>query len=121
MEDVKMFGTSDGDGVLSLESERSAHGLLYKVEWMGAKFEDGVSVSITAEDFASGEKCALLVSDEGMAANLQYYPRTKIHEVNGDEEDAYTEIHFAGSLYLDITGGGASNEGGCVIYYIDQD
>lgn len=120
---VKLYGTTDSSGDLTVTSEMPIHGKLYAVEWIDGALVDGVDAVISVTNTDSGVDQTLLTLTNANN-DAWYYPRYQVHDNAGAgvTYDGTNEIYNAqavlhGYLKLVVSSGGDTKAGGCVVYY----
>jgi hypothetical protein len=117
LHDMKLMGTTDGSGDLTVNGEVSIYGLLYAVEWVDGAFSDGVDAVLSVTRTASGVDQTLNTlanaNDDGW-----YHPSRQGHDLAGALVTGVYELPVInGRLKLVVSSGGATVAGGCIVHY----
>ena len=124
LNDLRLTGTTDGSGNLTVNGERAIVGRLYAVEWIDGDLADGVDAVISAQGTPSGVATTLLTLTDAND-DKWYFPRIVVHDAAGADVtfDGTNEIYdlpiIAGTPRLVVSSGGATKTGGCIIWYLD--
>lgn len=121
IEAIKLTGTTDGSGDLTVTATRPVAGLLHSVQWIDGDLADGVDavLSVTNTD-AAVDFTLLTLTDANNDA--MYHPRHKIDDEAGADvtydgtNEVYCMVPVVGTLQLVVSSGGASKTGGAVVY-----
>jgi len=118
---VKLYGTTDATGALTVTGDVAIEGLLHSVEWIDGTFADGVDavISLVRDDDAS-DITLLTLTD----ANIDkiYYPLVLACNNTGADlatagDATYQRMIINGKPKLVVASGGAAKVGGCIVYY----
>ena len=118
---VKLYGTTDASGDLTIISGSISHGLLHAVEWIDGTLVDGVdSVLTVVRDDDAADVTLLTLTNANV--DKVYYPRAIIHDeaggaLTGTSGGDRAQAFINGSLKLVVSSGGNAKSGGCIIYY----
>lgn len=125
LEPVRLIGTTDGSGDVTVTSEKAYLGWLYAVEWVDGTLADNNTAVLSVIRTDSGVDHAVhtQVAGEG-DADTWYYPRVAVHNLSADalhyndESDEPVQDYpvVNGFLQLVIAAGGATATGGCIAY-----
>ena len=123
LNEIRMIGTTDGDGDLTLTAPRSVFGHLDAVEWIDGDFADGVDAVLSVTLTPSGVDRTLLTLTNAND-DKWYHPRTLVQteagaDLTGTSGGDREKMIIAGTLKLVISSGGATKTGGAIIYYHD--
>jgi len=119
---IKLYGTTDSSGNLTVTAGFPVEGLLHAVEWIDGDFADGVDavLSIDRDDDAA-DVTLLTLSDANDDAI--YYPLYQACnnlgaalETTGGEE-VFIPAFINGKLKLVVSNGGDTKSGGCIVYF----
>jgi len=114
---IKLYGTTDSSGDLTVTSDVNALGILNSVEWIDGTFDDGVDAVLTnIRDDDASDITLLTLTD----ANIDkvYSPRYLVQDNAGADIAATYDRHFVnGKLKLVVADGGDTKSGGCIVYY----
>jgi hypothetical protein len=119
LKSVRLEGTTDGDGDVTVTAEYSILGWLVAVEWIDGDLADGVDAVLSATVRPSAVDQTLLTLTDANS-DAMYYPRTLEHDNTGAALTTYTLAIIEGTLQLVISSGGATKTGGCIVYYTDR-
>jgi len=117
LESVKLYGTTDALGDLTVTSTLAAHGLLYAIQWIDGTFDNGVDAVFTVTDEASGvDQTLLTLTDANVDA--WYYPRTTADDLTGTPiATEFIQLIINGKLEMVVSSGGNVLEGGAIVFY----
>jgi len=118
---VKLTGTTDSSGDLTVTSEASYNGLLHSVQWIDGDLADGVDAVLSVTDTDSGVDFTLLTLTDANS-DAMYHPRHQIDTEAGagvtydGTNEVYEMVPVVGTLKLVISSGGDTKTGGAVVY-----
>lgn len=119
--DIRLEGTTDASGDLTVNASRSVIGELVAVEWNDGDFADGVDAVISLQNRASGvAKTVLTLTNANDDA--WYYPRTPSQDNAGADvtydgtNEIYEPFFVTGTPRLVVSSGGNAKSGGCTLY-----
>lgn len=118
---VILVGTTAGGGSVTVTDTKSRTGLLYAAEWIDGTLADGVDATLTVQNTESGVVTTLLTLTNAND-DAWYHVRHLVHDETGTAltgtagGDRVMPV-INGTLQLAITSGGATNTGGCIVYY----
>ncbi len=118
---IRLNGTTDAAGDLTVTAENKAWGILHAVEWEDGTFADGVDAVISFTSSHTGVSRTLLTLTD---ANVDawYFPMEAAHDNAGAgvTYDGTNEIYVRpvvdGILKMVVSSGGDSKAGGCIVY-----
>lgn len=123
--DIRLVGTTSAGGALTVTSTEYVKGFLYNVEWIDGDFSDGVDAVLSVTETPEGvDKTLLTLTDANN--DDTYYPRDIVHDLaggaltgtaGGDRE----KLLINGKLKLVVADGGATKEGGCIAYILEDE
>jgi hypothetical protein len=121
MKTIKLYGTTNASGALTVTSTVKVLGCVEAVEWIDGTLDDGVGavVSCVRDDDASDLTILTLTNANNDA---MYYPRHQVHGSTGTAltldgtRIAFTEPIANGFLKLVVSSGGNAKAGGCIVY-----
>ena len=121
MKSIRLYGTTDGSGDLTVTGSRAIQGEICKVAWIDGTFDDGVDAVISVTGFDYDETILTLTNAN---SDKSYYPRHVMHtsagaDLTGTAGYDLTEPFVVGTPKLVVSSGGDTKSGGCVIYYED--
>ncbi len=118
---VKLEGTTDADGDLTVDHTTNVIGRLIAIEWIDGTFADGVDAVISTQERSSGVAQTLLTLTNANDDKM-YYPRAVVHDDAGADVtyDGTNEIYEAplisGKPRMVVSSGGDTKTGGCILY-----
>jgi len=124
LDERRLYGTTDTSGDLTVNDEGGVFGVLYAVAWIDGTLADNNTAVISTQNHEAAATLLTLGAGEG-DDDLPYYPRALVHDQTGGVltgtagGDRVMAI-AAGTLRLVVVDGGATKEGGCIVY-IDTD
>jgi len=121
MNEIRLYGTTETDGSLTVNATKSVLGKVIAVEWIDGDLVDSVDAVISFQTRASGVAITLLTLT---AANddKMYYPRTPSMDTAGADvtydgtNEIYEPFFVTGTARLVVADGGSAKSGGCIIY-----
>lgn len=115
MEKMRLYGTTNGSGALTVTGEKSINAALYAVQWIDGTFSDGVGavISYTTVDGDSFTLLTLTAAND----DAIYYPRHATHNNAGTAQTTLEIPLVAGTPKLVVSSGGATKEGGCILWF----
>ena len=118
---VKLYGTTDSGGDLTVTSTNITLGCLVAVEWIDGTLTDGVDAVLSVvRDNDAPDVTLLTLTNSNVDA--WYYPQTPAQDNVGADvtfdgtNEIYTQQVVNGKLKLVISSGGASKVGGAIVY-----
>ncbi|NIQ08548.1 MAG: hypothetical protein GWO23_02205 [Gammaproteobacteria bacterium] len=120
---IRLYGTTDASGDLTVTAEVKSWGLLHAVEWIDGTFADGVDavISFTSSNSAVS-RTVLTLTDANDDA--WYFPREALHDNAGagvtydGTNEIYDRAVVDGILKMVVSSGGNAKAGGCVVYLV---
>jgi hypothetical protein len=122
MREVKLYGTTDASGDLTVNStENAIFGYLYAVRWIDGTFENGVDAVLST---VNHDAAATLLTLTDANDDAWYYPRSLVHDESGAALTGTAGGDRAlplvcGELKLVVSSGGNKLSGGCIVF-IDE-
>ena len=121
---VRLIGTTDSSGDLTVNYTAQVLGWLDMVEWIDGDLADGNDAVISAQS-VPGESAAAttLLTLTNANADARYYPRALTHDETGTAltgtagGDRVRPV-IAGIPRLVIASGGDTKTGGCLLYIV---
>lgn len=119
MNKVRLYGTADADGALTVVGTKAIDGYIRKVRWIDGTFADGVDAVISVTN-ADSDETILTLTDANIDAS--YYPRVVVHSEagvaltgtsGGDRQSPFV----VGTPKLVVADGGNGGIGGCIIFF----
>lgn len=119
---MRLEGTTNASGDVTVVGERSVTGLLYAVQWIDGSFADGVDAVISTIQHEASKTLLTLPNANDDAL---YYPRDAVHsaagaallDVNGDITPTLPLL--AGVPQLVVSSGGNAKTGGCILFFYE--
>lgn len=117
LESVKLYGTTDALGDLTVTDTMAVHGKLYAIQWIDGTFANGVDAVFTITDEASGVDQTLLTLTNA-DDDAWYYPRTTADDLAGSAiATEFVRLILNGKLEMVVSAGGNVLEGGAIVFY----
>lgn len=121
---VRLIGTTDSSGDVTVNHTTTVQGLLYMVEWIDGDLADGNDAVLSVQSVA-GESAAAttLLTLTNANSDARYYPRALTHDDTGTAltgtagGDRVAPV-VSGVPRLVISSGGDTKTGGCVLYIV---
>lgn len=119
---VKLSGTTDGSGDLTVNGEAAIYGVLYAVEIVASALDATADWTLTMQGTPSGNAYTLLTLTD-VNTNAVYYPRKGVHGDTGaaltyDGTRLVTDLPLlAGKPRIVIAQGGATKAASIILYY----
>ena len=113
---IKLYGTVDASGDLTITSNVNLLGYLHQVRWIDGDLDDGIDavLSVDSADGASPDITLLTLTNANDDAI--YFPRELEDDNAGSALVTYTWPVVDGALKLVISDGGNAKSGGCIAY-----
>jgi hypothetical protein len=119
---VKLYGTCDASGDLSITHGIPILGKLVKIRWIDGTFADGVDVVFTVDsaDGMSPDETLLTLTDAN--SDAAYWPRTPVQDAVGADvtydgtNEIYGKFVIDGKLKMVVSSGGVTKAGGALVY-----
>lgn len=121
LHELRLSGTCDSDGGLTVTGPTAIHGHLEAVEWIDGDFANGVDAVISIYNTNSGVDNTLLTLTNA-DNDAWYYPRALVHSEAGaaltgtSGGDRAPEM-MNGLPKLVVSSGGDTKTGGCILYW----
>jgi|MudIll2142460700_1097286.scaffolds.fasta_scaffold159099_3 hypothetical protein len=121
LHELRLYGTCDSDGALTVKGTTAVHGYLEAVEWIDGDFANGVDAVISAYNTNSGTDNTLLTLTNA-DNDAWYYPRVLIHSeagaaLTGSSGGDRERPMINGIPRLVVSSGGDVVAGGCILYW----
>lgn len=126
LRDVKLTGTTDGSGDLTVNAEAAIDGLLYAIEWVKGTFDNGVDAVFSIQSTPSGVALTILTLTDANA-NAVYYPRKGVHSDVGaaltyDGTNPLTDLtRIVGKPRMVVAQGGNAKIDSAILHYIPNE
>lgn len=121
IEPIKLTGTTDSSGDVTITHTLSTSGVLLAVEWIDGDLVDGVDAVLSFTSASSGVSRTLLTLTNANA-DAWYFPHEAAHDNAGagvtfdGTNEIYVQPVVHGVLKLVISSGGDTKTGGAVVY-----
>jgi len=118
---IRLYGTTDSSGDLTVTAGNKAWGMLHAVEWIDGDLADGVDAVISFTSSASAVSRTLLTLTNANS-DAWYFPREAVHDNAGagvtfdGTNEIYDRAVVDGILKMVVSSGGDTKSGGCVVY-----
>ena len=122
LKELRLSGTSDTDGALTVNATTPLIGRLYAVRWVDGDFTDGVDAVISTQVH---EAAATFLTLTDANSDAWYYPRDIVHSATGGAltgtsgGDRCLPL-IVGVPRLAVTSAGATKTGGCILFYFEE-
>ncbi len=114
---IKLYGTTDSAGALTVTATLPVEGLLHAVEWIVGGFAAGVDATLSIDRDDDASDVTLLTLTDANTDKV-YYPLVLASDSSGAALTAiYQRMFVNGKLKLVIANGGATKSGGCIVYF----
>ena len=115
LETLKLYGTTAGDGTLTVNASDSILGELVAVQWIDGTFADGVDAVISC---VGADLTVTLVTLTNADNDAMYYPLHVAQDNAGANlTGVYAKPILNGKPRLAVTSGGDTRAGGCILYF----
>jgi hypothetical protein len=121
LEPVKLTGTTDSSGDLTLTSEGTYNGVLHSVQWIDGDLVDGVDAVLSVVNTDAGIDFTLLTLTNANSDAL-HLVRHQVSDATGagvtydGTNEVYEMPPVVGKLKLVVSSGGDTKTGGAVVY-----
>lgn len=114
---VKLYGTTDSSGDLTVTSTHPVLGILYAIQWIDGSFVDGVDAVFSfTQDGAGADKTIETLTDAN--DDTWYYPLVQSSDVSGGAvASEYRQEIVDGYLKMVVSSGGDTKTGGAILYF----
>ena len=121
LHELRLSGTCDSDGALTVAGQTAINGHLEAVEWIDGDFANGVDAVISAYNTNSGTDNTLLTLTNA-DNDAWYYPRALVHDaagaaLTGSSGGDRNLPMINGLPRLVVSSGGDKKTGGCILYW----
>ncbi len=114
---IKLYGTTDSLGALTVTSTLPVEGLLHAVEWIVGDLATGVDATLSIDRDDNAVDVTLLTLTDANAGKV-YYPLVAASTNAGaDIAATYQRMFVNGKLKLVVANGGNTKSGGCIVYF----
>ncbi len=113
---VKLTGTTDGSGDVTINAPNSIYGFLYAIEWVFGSGTSGVDATFTMQSTPSGVAKTLLTLTNANA-DAWYHPRDDEHGSTGTASGGKCYPLLVGIPRLVIAQGGSAKTYVAVLHY----
>ena len=123
LKEIRLGGTTNASGVLTVDSARPVMGRLYAIVWEVGTFDAGVDVAFSTILHDALDTNLLTLTDAN--ADGTYYPRALVHNnagtaltgTAGGDRDLPL---FVGVPRMAVTSGGNAKAGAAYLYYFED-
>ena len=121
LKEMRLYGTTNGSGALTVNGPRAVFGRLYAVRWIDTALDSCTGTISTQGHEAS----ATLLTLSSQNASATFYPRDLVHSATGSAltgtsgGDRCLPL-MVGIPRLVISSGGDTNAGGCILFYYEE-
>ena len=118
MKKMRLYGTCDADGALTVNGERSISGLLVAIKYLDTSFAAGADIVISCQG-ADGVNANLITITDGNASAI-YYPRVAGCTIAGVAETPVDQFQLLeGTPRMVVAAGGNAGVGGVILYWLE--
>ena len=113
---VRLYGTTDASGDLTVYSNEAYSGEVYAVQTIDGTLDDGVDITVTSET-ADGLSIPILTKANFNTDGI-YYVRTVANQVSDGAASTVYDVKplAAGRIKMVLAQGGNAKSGGCIVY-----
>ena len=121
LKEMRLYGTTNGSGALTVNGPRAVFGRLYAVRLVDTALDSCTGTISTQGHEAS----ATLLTLSAQNTSATFYPRDLVHSATGTAltgtsgGDRCLPL-MAGIPRLVISSGGTTNAGGCILFYFED-
>jgi hypothetical protein len=121
LHELRLSGTCDSDGALTVAGPTAINGQLEAVEWIDGDFANGVDAVISAYNTNSGVDNVLLTLTDA-DNDAWYYPRALVNSeagavLTGSSGGDRALPIVNGLPRMVVSSGGDKKTGGCILYW----
>lgn len=124
LQEMRLIGTTDASGDVTINGETGVFGRLYAVEWIDGDLTDGVDAVLSCQSTPSGVAQTILTLTNANA-DAWYFPRAVVHSeagaaltgTSGGDREMFL---LTGKPRLVIASGGDTHTGGAIIYFFSE-
>ena len=122
LEEIRLYGTTDTDGDLTVNATKPVLGQLFAVRWIDGTFTDGVDAVISTQ---THDAAATLLTLTDANDDKTYYPRDTVDDLTGSAltgtagGDRIMPL-MCGVPRLVVSSGGSEKSGGCILFYFEE-
>lgn len=121
LHELRLSGTCDSDGALTVAGPTAVNGQLEAVEWIDGSLVDGVDAVVSCYNTNSGTDNTLLTLTNANN-DAWYYPRVLVNDaagaaLTGSAGGDRVRAQMNGIPRLAVTDGGNGGIGGCIVYW----
>ena len=123
LKEMKLYGTTSALGALTVNGTQAVFGRLFAVRWIDGGFANGVDAVISTQ---THEAAATLLTLTDANDDATYYPKEAVCDNTGAaltvSQDSVTHDLpiMVGIPRMVVSSGGATAEGGCVLFYFED-
>ena len=113
---VRLYGTTDASGDLTVYSNEAYSGEVYAVQTIDGTLDDGVDITVTSET-ADSLNIPILTKANFNTDGI-YYPRTVANQVSDGAASTVYDVKplASGRIKMVLAQGGNAKSGGCIVY-----
>ena len=121
LKEMRLYGTTNGSGALTVNGPRAVFGRLYAVRWVDTALDSCTGTISTQGHEAS----ATLLTLSAQNTSATFYPRDLVHSATGTAltgtsgGDRCLPL-MVGIPRLVISSGGDTKAGGCILFYFED-
>ena len=122
LKEMRLYGTTNGSGALTVNGDCAVFGKLYAVRWVDTAL-DACTATISTQGH---EASATLLTLTAVNATATYYPREAVCDNTGaaltvtEDSNTHDLPLMVGIPRLVVSSGGATNAGGCILFYFED-
>ena len=120
IEEIRLIGTTETDGTLTVNADRSVAGLLHAIQWVDGDLADGVDAVVSVQGHDNMATVLSTLTDANSDALI--YPRAPVHDLAGvgltldGTRVAFDCPLVVGTPRLVVASGGDAKTGGCILF-----
>ena len=113
---VRLYGTTDASGDLTVYSNEAYFGEVYAVQTVDDTLDDGVDITVTSET-ADSLNIPILTKANFNTDGI-YYVRTVANQVSDGAASTVYDVKplASGRIKMVLAQGGNAKSGGCIVY-----
>ncbi|HEB28753.1 MAG TPA: hypothetical protein ENI05_13490 [Porticoccus sp.] len=124
LREVRLIGTTETDGSLTVTAPYSIFGTLHSIRWVDGDFVNGVDAVISMQGTSAPSEAYNVLTLTDADDDATYYPKELAHDNAGatlpqgtDKTAVYKDPLLVGVPRLVVASGGDGKTGGCFLYY----
>ena len=113
---VRLYGTTDASGDLTVYSNEAYSGEVYAVQTIDGTLDDGVDITVTSE--TADSLSIPILTKANFNTDGIYYVRTVANQVSDGAASTVYDVKplASGRLKMVLAQGGNAKSGGCIVY-----